>query len=777
MNTIEQKLIFWIKVGVFLILLTPLIVNSRNVFPAIFTKTIYFRLLVEAIFCLYCLLLITNRNYLPKFSPLFLSIAAFIAVFTIATIIGINPLRSFWGTTERMDGLLMILHLFLFFIVLVSVFKKKDDWYEFLKFSILVSVPVALLGIGEKLGIFSFSAAPGPLETGLARVSGTLGNPVFYGSYLVMIIFLGIFLAILEENKKTKILLWLITGLNLLMVLMTSSRGAWLGLFVGAFLLAPVWILLFRRIKEKRQTFFLVVFVSSLLFFLFLLLSESGSLPTTEFFIRYQSIFANILKFEDNRIFAWKAGLEAFKQRPLFGFGPDSFSYIFDKYYQSSFYPAVPETLFFDRPHNKIIELLVFSGLAGLLGYLAIYVVAIFSVFKNAKTNSRNDPNNSFASFILIAFLLGYFGQNLFAIDTISCDIIFFLVLAFVNNNFAPLTQPPAGKALPFALPHQLERSFLKRLAILAAVALTIISVFYFNIFPYFSNLKMVQGQRFFINGYVKKGFDYLSQSFSHSDFSSLERSFSTLRTLSSSKPFLFPQEPVSEERKLVPEIMLQAAADLEKRLAEKPEPLTLQGYLLLAQFYKDLYHREQNPKFLEDEERVINKAINFNPQFLKSYRLFGEMRILQGREEEGEAFLKKAYGVDKNIVSFNEWLGISLAEAGQKEKGAFHLRQAMKLGDFYTASQYNPEAVQRIVDIYIETNNYSELARFLEEVISHYPKEIQLNPQLYASLAATYAKIGEKEKARQVAVKMFELFPQLAKQREEFMEKIEAEQ
>lgn len=46
--------------------------------------------------------------------------------------------------------------------------------------------------------------------------------------------------------------------------------------------------------------------------------------------------------------------------------------------------------------------------------------------------------------------------------------------------------------------------------------------------------------------------------------------------------------------------------------------------------------------------------------------------------------------------------------------------------------------------------------------------------PQLFASLAASYAKMGERENALAAAEKMFSLFPALEKQRGEFLAALE---
>ena len=77
---LEKIWLSGIKVGIFLILLTPLAVIGISIFPFSMSKVIYFRVLVEIVFLFYIFLLLGNRKYLPKISPLFISISVFIAV-------------------------------------------------------------------------------------------------------------------------------------------------------------------------------------------------------------------------------------------------------------------------------------------------------------------------------------------------------------------------------------------------------------------------------------------------------------------------------------------------------------------------------------------------------------------------------------------------------------------------------------------------------------------------------------------------------------------------
>ena len=77
---IEKRLLWGIKILVYASFIMPLIVMGQTfIFPFVFPKGIYFRILVEIAFGLYILLCLVNKDYLPKKTPLALSVLFWLA--------------------------------------------------------------------------------------------------------------------------------------------------------------------------------------------------------------------------------------------------------------------------------------------------------------------------------------------------------------------------------------------------------------------------------------------------------------------------------------------------------------------------------------------------------------------------------------------------------------------------------------------------------------------------------------------------------------------------
>jgi len=760
-QNIEKKLLSAIKIGFFLILLTPLIISPWSVFPTLFPKIIYFRILIEIIFIFYILLLILNRDYLPRISPIFISSLIFTEVLALSTWKSINPWRSFWGTMERGEGFLTFLHLFVFFLILVSVFKTKKEWLSLLRFTVFLSIPMGLAGIIQKMKIFHFYGSIDPVS--VPRISATLGNPVFYGSYLVLIIFLAIFLSFFDENKKSRIFFLVLAVLNSVLLLLTGTRSAWIGVFGGGFLLFFIRLTFFSSAqKEKRKIILFFLLFFSLFFLIFLLISEIGYLPKTVFLERYQSLFSNLINFKDPRVHTWKLGIDVWRTNPTFGFGLESFSFLYDKNYRAAFLPDIPKEMLFDRVHNQFIDTLVTSGIIGLVSYLVIFGSAIFLVLKYSKKFT------TFLAVILITLFLAYFGQSIFTFDTISSCLILFFILGFIDVNFRKEEVIKEGPSRAIEKPfHFLNKKlilFSKIGILIFSLFLILFTLFFVNIQPFLVSARLNKGRELLDKGQLEKAIESLDSSIIPSHFTNFEATYySTVLLFNSTLKNQKGNEELSKE-------FQKLAQSLEDHLEGKPEIREMNIYLLLAEIYKNLYFVEKDTKFLEAEERILGKALRLNDQVAQVYRLAGKMRFLQKREEEGMVFFTKAFELDKDYVVTNEWIGESLIEAGEKKRGAEILRKAMKMGGFYTKEKFNLNIVWKLADLYEELGDFQELSKFYEETIKRYPKELPIDPQLFASLATVYAKIGEKEKARQTIEEMIKLYPYLRPSAEEFL-------
>jgi len=759
-------LLWGVRIGVALILLTPLVISRYTPFPVVFPKTLYFQALVEVVFLFYALLLIGDyKKYLPRFSPILIALFVFTEVLLFASLRGFNFERSLWGTVERGEGLMLHLHLFALFFVLVGVFRKRQDWLNILRLTLLVSLPVGLAALAQKLGINSFYT---DLSSG--RVTATFGNAVFYGSYLVLIILLALFMGIFEKDKKWRILFWALTVFNIFLLVLTGTRGAWLGIAIGLFCFAGSWFLVFgRKAKERRQTFLFGIFVVLLFSLLFIVFSEAGYLPRTYILDRYESAWFYLLGGKDARTFVWGLGLDAWRASPFFGYGLESFNYVYDKYYDPRFLEMepgksmeiIPENIFFDRAHGKIIDTLESSGAAGLLSYLAVLGTAMWALFRGKLKRS-----NPFLPYALLALFVGYFVQNIFTFDVSSTYLIFILLLAFIDISSRDEPKPIASNAADLGVGLKM---------ILRGAAIIIAAIVFLAVIvrPFAAYAKLIDFRGFAANGQTREALDSLDAALKGPAHTRFEVSYYGAQAL------LQGMQAAEEQgmEKEASERLKQRIEFMAEHLKNKNEALHMRAYMLIAGLYKSLYLAEKDPAYLEDEEKILGEAIKMNPQFPKLYQLAAEMRVLQDRLEEAQILLAKGYELDHNQGKLYEWLGMSFMEAGKKELGVQYLRKSLQASNFYQTA-FRLETVWNLAKAYEDLGDWKGLADFYEEVIAHYPQAVgPANPQLFASLSTVYVKIGEKEKARETTERMLKLYPGLAPQAAGFLKELEEPQ
>src|SRR3989338_5046525 len=138
--------------------------------------------IIEIIFALWSVLAAFRAEYRPRLTPLFKIVTIFIVVVFLADLFGPSPYRSFFSNYIRMVGFMMIFHLYLYFVMLVSVFRARD-WIIFFHATLLASLVVSYVGLLQKFG-YRVSIQGG------FRVDSTIGNPTYLAAYLLFHVWL-----------------------------------------------------------------------------------------------------------------------------------------------------------------------------------------------------------------------------------------------------------------------------------------------------------------------------------------------------------------------------------------------------------------------------------------------------------------------------------------------------------------------------------------------------------------------------------------------------------
>ncbi len=151
---------------IFLVPFADLVISESLYFPFITGKGFIARAIIIVIALLYTSLVIRDKSYLPKKSPIVWSATAFIIVLFLATVNSVDPWRSLWSNQERMEGFATLLEMFVLFIATAGVFgnffaqKSKEKniigaWPS--DFGVWKWFLHTMLALSVIMGIYAFS--------------------------------------------------------------------------------------------------------------------------------------------------------------------------------------------------------------------------------------------------------------------------------------------------------------------------------------------------------------------------------------------------------------------------------------------------------------------------------------------------------------------------------------------------------------------------------------------------------------------------------------------
>lgn len=427
---------FFLKLSV----LAVAIISISTLFPFIVGKYSWFRTTIDlaVIFFLLGLLfqdkssVISRKLSIIFRKPLVIAVSVFVGFFSLACLFGINPAYSFWSNFERGEGGFQMLHLWAFFILLVTLFDEERDWRRLFGWAIGGGVLSGIYGFLAALGV---SKTIGPLfgDSGF-RFSGSIGNPAYLATFSIFMIFYVLYLLhdlYPDRLKSVKAFVLYVIGIAFIaMFFAAGTRGAFIGLVVAV--IAGLFYFIYTRPSMRKWLFIvgfvLVVLVGSLVYFKDT--SFIKSIPGSRIF----NISFSARTFEDRAIM-WKIALDGFKERPVFGWGPENFIQVFDRHFNTNyFHPSEGFGAWFDRAHSVYFDYLVETGLLGLLSFLGIFAVFFRQLFRSAEISSGNI--SPFVKALLFGLSLAYLIQGIVLFDVLVIYINVFTLLAFAAYLF-----------------------------------------------------------------------------------------------------------------------------------------------------------------------------------------------------------------------------------------------------------------------------------------------------------------------------------------------------
>ena len=291
--------------------------------------------------------LVKDENPLTM-TKLDMPIILFLIIIIISTITSISPIDSLRDLALHIGGLS-------FLFVMINSVKEKKDFNIIVTILVFTATLVALYGLYQYLVGVEVDKAWLDVENNpgiTTRVYSVFNNPNILAEYLVMIIPLSVSLFWFSKKLSKKIIFLGTTLIMVLALVLTSSRGGWIGFAFSA--------LVFILLIEKRLLLSLIPISLGGLFLL----------PDT-IINRILSIGNLADSSNAYRITMWEITLDIIKDHWLagVGFGHLPFKQTFETYIRTM--PTF-------HAHNTYLETAAEMGIPGLVAFLLF----LFVLFK-----------------------------------------------------------------------------------------------------------------------------------------------------------------------------------------------------------------------------------------------------------------------------------------------------------------------------------------------------------------------------------------------------------
>lgn len=720
-----EKMLSWIlKGGLLLVLFLPLLVTRSMYFPFITGKNFAFRIIIELLAFAWLWLMLAFPRYRPRLSWLTIAYSAFILVLILATILGISPYKSFWSSYERMEGLFGHLHLFLYFLMAGSVFKGVKDWRLFFNASIAASAIVTIYGFVQLAG-------GAVIHQGGARLDASLGNATYLAVYLLFHLFLIAIFFFQAREFWLKGIYGALFFMELIIFYYTASRGPLLGFLLGAAVFA--FILAFLGQGRVRKVAVVILIAAAFIPPLFFFARNTKFVSSSDTLGRFTNMFSDPAT--QGRFTIWKMALKGWKERPILGWGQESFIYIFSKHYEPSLWRNEP---WFDRAHNVFLDWLTSAGLLGLLAYLAMFVSALVLLWR-AFRGGRIDH---FMFGGLAALLIAHFFQNNFVFDNITSYLLFFSVLAYVHS-VSMLEAEVGANSVPISI-------FAKAGLGFAAVVI-VYSLWMWNIQPVRAAGSIIDALVAAASPNPAGKADAVIAALNHGlDL----HTFGTTEIREQANQIgnnLLQDPAIANQDK--GKYLSFVIAEMEKQ--RKEQPLDVRAMAFLSNAYSSAgKHNEALA--------VIDEALKISPKRQQFYFVAAESYLSSNQPDKAIEALRTAYELDPAYSDAVNNLAIVLIVSGRVKQGEDLVEK--HFGTRIFADAKYAAAYRTIGDL-------GKMVKVWELLVASSPS----NAQYHAELSSAYFQAGQKEKAVAEFEKTAELEPRFKAQAEQIIKQIRA--
>lgn len=731
---------------------TPFNIPNSMFFPFISGKGFFFRILVELAFAAWAILACFDAKYRPRLSAMTIGVGVFALIAILADVFGVNPVRSLSSNFERMEGGLMVIHLFLFYVSAVGIFgasaSPKTLWHRWLGASLGVATIVGIYGLMQHLGYAD-------IHQGSTRIDASLGNSAYMAVYMLFHVFFVAYLFFSKQFKRMGGVLipagmqWLYAVLAIFFTFLiweTQTRGTILGLIGGSLLalalyaaFAPKKVLTSRLVSGS--VIGLIIIASMTFWFNRPVVFTSAGMPLNGIarFIQGNEVLNRMasISWKDAsnqaRQYIWPMAIKGAMERPVLGWGQENFNYIFNANYSPKMYS---QEQWFDRAHSVFLDWLVAAGILGLVAYLSLYVIFIIALWRSSLTVTEKS--------VWTGLLAGYFVHNIFVFDNLASYVSFFALIGFGATLITPSASAKEGSAVTKWRTATLSKDAVEYVAMPIIMVVVAFSLYYFTVRPIIANARLVnalescQGANTLDAGLFAKALAVDSY---------LANQEIREQLLQCSGNVIMSQVVPGPTKQAFFEL---ASNEIKNQLAATPKDARM--YVLAGSLLNQVGQTKE-------AETLLEKAHTLSPRKQTIDFLLATSYVNNGKTDQALALLKEAYESAPENSEAQSSYAFALVIAGKESeaRAMFHDDPAIFESD-------------RLAAIYASLKNYSKAIAIFNKKLAASPDNIDV---IYKLSQLQYAA-GQKYQAITTIRKITALKPELKERIEMIVESMQ---
>lgn len=335
--------------------------------------------------------------------------AAFLVASSSATVLARDPLLGFIGEGSRLYGVASLLLVLGAYTVGCS--SGAGSVSSVARALVVGAGAVVGYGLVQMVGWDPLRWGPG---LDLSRARSTLGNAAFLGGYLTLV--LPVAAAQwrnVDESQRWRVVHGATLVGGLIVLAGTKTRGAWVGVAVGAAVAAGLG----RRsavgdgpapaVRTRARTALVALAVGSV--------AAAGL--ATPLGPRALSTLDPSSGTAAGRLDTWANTVDLVRERPVLGWGAEGFRTAFPRVASRDWVVRYGQEQVQDRAHNVFLDTASTSGVVGLLAYGAL-LAALAGAARDALRTGRREVVG------IVAGLVAYIVQAQFLFDTFELAVV-----------------------------------------------------------------------------------------------------------------------------------------------------------------------------------------------------------------------------------------------------------------------------------------------------------------------------------------------------------------